>query len=90
MSLGLNNRVSIVVGRLIGKVTTNQIANLAGYHIWYMMQDLRCTMQIRGSLGRSQGPLGLGQNNRVSIVVGRLIGKVTTNQIANLAGYISL
>ena len=31
MGLGLNNRVSIVVGRLIGKVTTNQIANLAGY-----------------------------------------------------------
>ena len=32
MGLGLNSRVSIVVGRLIGKVTTNQIANLAGYH----------------------------------------------------------
>ena len=30
--LGLENRVCIVVGRLIGKVTTNQIANLAGYH----------------------------------------------------------
>ena len=39
-----------------------------------------------GSLGRGQG-LGLGQNNRVSIVVGRLIGKVTINQISNLAGY---
>ena len=41
---------------------------------------------MRGSLGRGQG-LGLGLNNRVPIVVGRLIGKVTTNQIANLAGY---
>ena len=29
---------------------------------------------VRGSLGRGQG-LGLGQNSRVSIVVGRLIGK---------------
>ena len=31
--------------------------------------------------------MGLGKKSRVSIVVGRLIGKVTTNQIANLAGY---
>ena len=33
MGLGLNCRVSIVVGTLIGKVATNQIANLAGYQL---------------------------------------------------------
>ena len=63
MGLGKKNRVSIVVGRLIGKVTTNQIANVAGYQLLspYVLQS-KATVSLRQRQKRREAERSGGES----------------------------